>query len=78
MGDMLKFWLMKSAAEMTVAVILLAAIALLYGSAALYVSVKQRLCRHEQVHENSRCHAQCSDCKKDLGFYGTWSKKRHG
>ena len=41
----------------------------------LYSWFKQAICKHKRVYENMACHAICSDCRKDLGFIGTWREE---
>lgn len=38
-------------------------------------AIRQARCRHERYFENGSCHAICRDCRKDLGFIGTWRDK---
>lgn len=39
-------------------------------------AIKQWLCKHEQFHENGRCDAICSRCRKNLGFIGRVREQR--
>jgi hypothetical protein len=72
--DELKFWLMKSFAEVLVSVGVIMAVVIL---AELPGWIKQSLCPHKSVRENGRCDAICVDCGKNLGFIGAYRRSKH-
>ena len=78
MSEYLYFWMMKFVAEALLYIGLFVAIMLGYIAFQLPTYFKQRRCKHEQVHEDSRCTVWCRSCGKNLGFIGTWRKSKGG
>ena len=57
-------------------------VAIVSGAAAIggwnaaTTAIKQRRCSHTDVFEAGLGHAVCQNCRKDLGFIGTWREKQ--
>jgi hypothetical protein len=76
MNEAFKFWMMKAAAEIATGLLITALILLAVFLILLPGMVKQLRCKHENISETMACDAVCTRCGKNLGFIGTWRKRR--
>ena len=78
--DIVMVWLIKPLAEMLWALLVVAAIALVYGLVLAKTWLanwrRQHRCKHERIKEDYACNAWCLECGSNLGFIGDWRHKQ--
>jgi len=53
-------------------ILLLIAYLVIYGLFQIPRVIRQSRCKHDRVFETGSCDAVCIECRKNLGFIGTW------
>jgi hypothetical protein len=67
------FWLLNLVLEF----IILGFIVVVAVALAFPTVIRQWRCKHDgSIYETQACDAICAHCGKNLGFIGTWRKKR--
>lgn len=70
--DWTLMWLAKHLVDIGIYGMFVVMVLLVLFFNKLPIWYRQRHCKHPRVWETMACDAVCVDCRKNLGFIGTW------